>query len=383
MDVSEVVIRPLADAFLQVGVFVALLAGVTAWARVHYGERLLDVMVDHPRWAVPCAALLGVSPGCAGTILVVVLAAQRRASYGCAVAALTATMGDSSFVILGARPEVGLAIHAVLLVTGLLTGYAVDTLHVDPRGSRSSVPAAAPAPEPIPVRSASAVAVVPWDEPRRRPVLVQTIVTGAVALPVGPAVVCLLAVLGTALVVPATLSLPVPTTVVPGWPELDPWLAVGAAGTVACLYVFLRSGCRFSDDDQPPMDARGGLAHAGEETAFVVVWVGAAMLAQSLLVSWTGFDGSQLPLHGLTGVVVAALVGLVPGCGTQIAFTGLFVAGAMPLPTLLTNAVAQDGDGLLPMLALDRRAALVTTGLTTFPALLVGCGALVILSGGL
>lgn len=73
----------------------------------------------------------------------------------------------------------------------------------------------------------------------------------------------------------------------------------------------------------------------------------------------------------------------MPGCGTQIAFTGLFVAGAMPLPTLLTNAVAQDGDGLLPMLALDRRAALVTTGLTTFPALLVGCGALVILSGGL
>ena len=86
-----------------------------------------------------------------------------------------------------------------------------------------------------------------------------------------------------------------------------------------------------------------------------------------------------LALAGVTGVLIGVAVALVPGCGVQIAFTGLYAAGALPLPALMANAVAQDGDALLPMLAQDRRTALVTTVLTSVPALLVGFVALVVL----
>jgi hypothetical protein len=38
----------------------------------------------------------------------------------------------------------------------------------------------------------------------------------------------------------------------------------------------------------------------------------------------------------------------------------------------MANAVAQDGDALLPLLALDRRSAVTASAITTAPALLVG-----------
>ena len=59
---------------------------------------------------------------------------------------------------------------------------------------------------------------------------------------------------------------------------------------------------------------------------------------------------------------------------------GLFLAGGMPLPTLVANSISQDGDALLPLLALERRSAVLATCITTVPALLVG-GGLLLLSG--
>jgi hypothetical protein len=62
----------------------------------------------------------------------------------------------------------------------------------------------------------------------------------------------------------------------------------------------------------------------------------------------------------------------------QIVFAGIFAAGGMPLATLVANTISQDGDALLPLLALEHRSALVATVLTTIPALVVGLGFLVL-----
>jgi Putative, 10TM heavy-metal exporter len=119
--------------------------------------------------------------------------------------------------------------------------------------------------------------------------------------------------------------------------------------------------------------------HGAYEVAFVTVWVAAAYLAWELLTVTTGFDGSQLPLLGLAGVLVGAMIGLIPGCGIQIVFAGIFLAGGLPLPTLIANTISQDGDALIPLLALEHRSALLATCLTTVPALVVGSAALLAL----
>jgi hypothetical protein len=104
------------------------------------------------------------------------------------------------------------------------------------------------------------------------------------------------------------------------------------------------------------------------------VWVALDYLSWQFFTTLTGFDGSQLPLFGAVGV----LVGLIPGCGVQIVFTRIFLAEGMPLPTPAANAISQDGDALLPLLALERRSALVATVLTTMPALVVGTALLLL-----
>ncbi|MBA4608428.1 hypothetical protein H1W00_08065 [Aeromicrobium sp. Marseille-Q0843] len=78
------------------------------------------------------------------------------------------------------------------------------------------------------------------------------------------------------------------------------------------------------------------------------------------------------------GVLVGACVGLIPGCAIQIVFTGIFLAGGMPLSTLAASTVSQDGDALIPLLALEHRSALLATVITTIPAVVVGFGILLL-----
>jgi hypothetical protein len=166
--------------------------------------------------------------------------------------------------------------------------------------------------------------------------------------------------------VPVTFQLSDPATL---------YLTVGVAGAGLSVVSFVRRRGRLADDDvestRPATLARS-MAHGVHEVAFVTVWVSVAYLAWSLTTHLTGFDGSQLPVWGLAGVVVGACIGLVPGCAVQIVFAGIFATGGMPLSTLVANTVSQDGDALLPLLALEHRSALLATVITTAPALIAG-----------
>ncbi|MCD4535525.1 putative manganese transporter [Nocardioides sp. cx-169] len=354
----EILLRPLADAFMQVGVLVALLVAPFGWARLRWGHRLDDALVRHRQLGPLVAALLTVPPGCGGAIIVMAVYARGAVSYGAAIAALVATMGDASWVLLAADPVLTLQLKVLLIVVGALSGYVVDALGIAPRRRVDLLPAAgrSPAPSP-PVR----VAAMRLPAPARLH-----------DLGVLPALLWLSLGTGATISVPVTFQLLRPDTL---------YLALGVAGTAVAAVAFIRGGCQLADDDDEtahPTSMTQVLRHGGREIAFVTVWVAAAYVAWSLITHLTGFDGSQMPLFGVVGVVVGALVGLIPGCAVQIVFVGLFLAGGMPLPTLVANMVSQDGDALLPLLALEHRSALLATVLTTVPALLVGSAMLIL-----
>ena len=387
---TELLLRPLADAFLQVGVFVAVLVAAFGWLRWRHGDRLTDLLQRHRRFAPALGALLGVSPGCAGAILVMPLYARGTVSFGTVIAALVATMGDSSWVIMAADPGAALLAHAILLATGLVTGYTVDALGIAPAVRRPAAPVApgqapvaAPVAAPVTTNSAAmhapatrAVAVALRSAPARAALRPGGLpLSAAVALGPAPAAFWALAVAGFVVAVPVLFQAVDPAALTTAFGGVDPYLTVGAAGTAAALAVFLTGGGKLADDSLETATARPlgeVLRHGARETSFVTVWVAVAYLAWAAVQAGTGFDGSQLPLLGWAGVAVGALIGLIPGCAVQIVFTGLFVAGVVPLPTLLANAVSQDGDALLPLLALERRSALLATVVTTVPGLLVG-----------
>jgi hypothetical protein len=345
---TGVVPGALADAFMQVGVFVAVLVALVGWARWRHGDRVGDVLERHGRWAPLIGAVLGVSPGCAGAILVMPLFARGSVSFGTVVAALVATMGDSSWVVIAHDPAFALRIHCLLFVTGMCTGYAVDALGLRPRGA--AVPVAVPVPAPVPMPAATVLRA-----------------------PLGPAPAAFwgLSGVGSLVAVPVAFQLvddPVLTALAGG---VDPYVLLGVAGTLAALAVVLhaRRHPRVAGADT---SLRGILWEGARETSTVVVGVAVAYLIWGVLRAVTGFDGTQLALGGVAGVLIGACIGLIPGCAVQIAFTSLYLAGAMPLPTLVANALSQDGDALLPLIPLDRRGALLATVVTTVPGLLVG-----------
>ncbi|MGY3337634.1 hypothetical protein ACVW0K_003733 [Streptomyces filamentosus] len=449
---TETLIRPLADGFMQVGVFVALLVGVFAWLRRRYGTRLLALLERRRGFGPVVGALLGVSPGCAGALLLTPLYTRGAISFGTVVAGVAATMGDSSWVVFAAKPLTALKVHALLFATGLVTGYLVDALRLTPErlagkqgkkkeeeaatGEESTARELAGAGARTATGGGARTATATGDATRTattagggartitatggtrtiaragasegpllRPVRIpatplrtpfpspasSTVPPAAAPAPASdPAgngltplglVLWVVSALAALVAVPVAFQLvtqPALARLAGGW---DPYLVLGTLGTVLCgVFLLAHRGTATHDDDgfseQPPSVA---LAGGARELSLIVVWVSAIYLVWSLVEKLTGFDGSQLPLHGWIGVVVGACIGLIPGCAVQIAFTTLYLAGGMPMPTLMANAVSQDGDALLPLIARDTRAAVLTTVLTTIPALVVGAGMLLLL----
>lgn len=354
--VVEILVRPAADAFLQVGVWVAVMLFAFHALEWRTGGGATALLERHRRLGPLVGAVLGVSPGCGGAIVVMPLYTGGTVSFGTVVATLVATMGDSSFVLLAAAPRTALAVHALLLAAGIVTGCLVDLVGIAPELRLRVAGAATP---PSTVGAAAA----------------ETDVTGRLAyrFPSTPLVgFWFLVAAGLVVGVPVVFRLASEsaiTSLLGG--GVNPYLVVGSVGSVACTVVALVNVGRPAGTHCQP-SPRGGLRRAARETATVTSWVLVAFVAWAALEAATGLDAASLPVGGVAGVVAGAAVGLIPGCGPQIVLTSLYAQGALPLSTLVANALSQDGDALFPLMASDRRSALAATVVTTIPALVVG-----------
>lgn len=353
----DVLVRPVADAFLQVGVFVAAMLALFGYLQYRTGDRLTEFLASRWRSAPLVGALLGVTPGCGGAILVMPLYVRGTVSFGTVVAALVATMGDASFVIIAAQPRVALVIHAILLVVGVVAGYATDLLGIAPRPALQG-------------RSLGAAEALPPPSPRGPAVT---------ALGTVPAAFWWLAAAGMLIAVPTVVVGLDPAALAARLGGVEPGLVVGVLGTLLAVVVLWRDG-RSSETGTRHASVRAMLLDAARETSFVTVCVAGAYVATAVVTTGFGVDlGAAVTAAGFLGVLIGAAIGLIPGCAVQVLLTGLYTTGIVPFATLLSNALSQDGDALFPLLFMDRRTALVATAVTTLPAVLVGGGALLLL----
>lgn len=378
---TDLVLRPLADAFMQVGVYVAVMVAGFGWLRWRYGERFTDGLTRRRGWGPLTGAILGATPGCGGAIILMPLYARGKVSFGTVIAALVATMGDSSWVVIAADPVFALRLHLLLLVVGLVSGYAVDALGIAPP-TRQPVGAGSSTRQPVgaglsirqPVGAGPTDGCDSVDEPSRP----AGRASPAPALPMSTAFWGL-STPGFIVSILVVFQLVDATVLTEAFGGVDPYLLLGVAGTLLAVIFFVNGRGRFVDDTvatAQPQSMRQTLRHSAHEASFITVWVAVAYLGWEIITATTGFDGGQLLLAGIAGVAIGALIGLIPGCAVQIVFTGLYVSGGVPLPTLVANAVSQDGDALIPLAALRPRAAVLASVITTVPAVLTGAALL-------
>ncbi|MEM9494550.1 MAG: putative manganese transporter [Pseudomonadota bacterium] len=329
----------LSSAYISVTVFVALTLlifyGLEYFFRIDTGA----LLEKHRRHQIPVAAFLGALPGCGGAIMVVTQYSIGRTGFGSVVAVLTSTMGDAAFLLIAKEPLTGLAIMALSIVVGTVSGYIVEAIHGYDFLSVGEKEDIAKSPPPFHFGKLS----WPWFA-----LLVPGVTFGILS------------------------AFQMDIDAMFGVSGLEQ--SVGVAGAVLSLAFWFINPCTSASyinrTDEEMADRVWDKTTT--DTCFVTVWVVIAFLLFELTVLWTGWDlkaafataGPVMPLMGV-------LIGLIPGCGPQVLTTSLYLQGIVPLSAQLGNSISNDGDALFPALAVAPRASLVATIYTMVPALIV------------
>ena len=347
---------------------------------------VLAAIEENERLQVLFGGLLGLTPGCGGAIVVMPLYVRGTVSFGTVVATLGATAGDSAFVILALAPEAAVYAYAVAFAASVATGYLVDSVGLGVSRVDAAVARLSPATpdggtavnggtvRPNPAHDYCGPAPTHAHEtgPDRR---------SRVLTPLSHLAHVLWWVAAAVGLVVGTLYL------LRGGPEVaiavglgfdGLFTVVGIAGAVLSLYLYA-VGRHYVGEGEIAR-ARDSFAsvyetltHAAMETSFVTVWVLAAFLVYEYAVLLTGVNVATVAAAaGILAPIGGAVVGLIPGCGPQILLASVYAEGGLPFSALTANAIAQDGDALFPLLAVDARAAVVATIYNFLPAVVVG-----------
>ena len=72
-------------------------------------------------------------------------------------------------------------------------------------------------------------------------------------------------------------------------------------------------------------------------------------------------------------ILLAALIGVIPGCGGMIAVAVAFITiPNFPIAALIAASIATSGDGIFPLLAENRKDGLIVSVIGLIVALAVG-----------
>ncbi|MFC5973337.1 putative manganese transporter [Halomarina salina] len=385
-QLTEIFVASVRDGFVQVSAFVAVTVLLFSYVQYRTDGKLIRWLEERERAQPLVGALMGLTPGCGGAIVMMPLYLRGTVSFGTVVATLAATAGDSAFVILALAPEAALYAYLLAFASAVLFGYAIDGFglgvgRVDRAVRRIGGVATdggvvqnggLAAPGGSHVHHYEDETGHELEAPTRDSPVMRRLSEGALALWWVAAAVGLVA---------GVLYL------LRGAPEVAIELGVsyagvftvaGITGTALSFYLYL-VGRRYVGHGHVGhgrdtfASLRETFTHAAMETSFVTVWVIVAYLLYEYPVALFSIDIAAIAAAaGILAPIAGAVVGLIPGCGPQIVLATAYAEGAIPFSTLTANAISQDGDALFPLIAIDKTAAVVASIYTTVPALVVG-----------
>ena len=388
-EVFEIIVVSMRDAFLAVTVFVAAMVLFFSWLQYISAGRFVDTIRANTAWQPVIGALMGITPGCGGAIVMMPMYARGYVTYGTVIATLIATLGDAAFVLIGAAvtdpsfiaPVI--AVHIISLVIGISWGYLVDGLKITPSNPLGKLSSNyndnSPSRTIIQNRNNENMREVFDDLGREEKtgwgyfLLHQGYTVWWIVTSLGLIFAILLLVWSAQ---DADFALEIsynPLT-------LDGFITwIGLIGTSLSIILYISQKNWISDDSEASIgdklySMRETMIHSASETAFVTFWVMSAYLIFEFSMLFSGMTEADLALYGdgIIAVILAAAIGLIPGCGPQIIAITAYTKDLISFPALVANAISQDGDALFPLLVRHRVASIWATVHTTIPALIVG-----------
>jgi hypothetical protein len=389
-EIIEIIVVSMRDAFLAVTVFVAAMVLLFSWLQYITAGRFVDTIRSNTRWQPIIGALMGITPGCGGAIVMMPMYARGYVTYGTVIATLIATLGDAAFVLIGAAVTDSsfilpvIAVHLISLFVGIFWGYLVDTLKITPNNPLGKF-------SPNFREGLALEVLVDGKDKHSRDVLDDL---GRekengwryMLLHKGYTVWWIVTTLGLifAIMLLFWSAQDVNFALEIGYNPLtlDGFITwIGMIGTSLSIILYISQRNWIGDDTEASIgdklySMRETLIHSASETAFVTFWVMSAYLIFEFSMLFSDMDQTELASYGdgLIAVIIASIIGLIPGCGPQIIAVTAYTKDVISFPALVANAISQDGDALFPLLVRHRVASLWATIHTTIPALIVGVG---------
>ncbi|MGL6113913.1 putative manganese transporter [Cetobacterium sp. SF1] len=338
------------DAFLTVGVFVAVTLLIIELINFKYNNLIIKKLEQRGKKQILFSSLLGSLPGCGGALLITTLYNKNIVSFGSLVAAFIATMGDAAFIILLGSPKIYFFIFIISNLVGVITGYLLDKFNIGNNfiTNKTNINKEHCHKENISQHKTNIFNI--WKFLFwififcSFPLAIEHITEGHEHLH-------------------DTHSLL----------ELIPFL-----GTLfSIIYIGFKNKFSSPCDNHchQSLTLKKIFSHIVDETSFLITWVFISFIIYEVLVHLSIGENNLAQLasnNSYLVIIIAILFGLIPGCGPQILIASLYIADIIPFSALIANAICNDGDALFPLIAMNKKSAFWVTLYNVIPAFLIG-----------
>ena len=312
-----------------------------------------------PKWSQPfIGTFLGLIPGCGGTIVASSLYKKNKITFGGLLAAFIATLGEGSFVLLGASAEADVATNLkafiIVNVVGATIGVLVGSL-VDLFGSKKEFNSLKTLNSNYKLTSSS-FAMFFTDK-------IGFFIILGISMFLAPGSV--MALWGGSI---ASIE------------EISILLCVILTITSIIFYLTNRFVLKRDCHNETCSNLKDVLIDAIADISMVITYVFIGLIVANffidIVVGPEKFN-NWMSSSKIVVVLIATLICVTPGCGGMIAVAVAYITlPNFPIAALIAGAIATSGDGIFPLLAENKKDALVITGYSLVVALVVGFSAL-------
>ena len=336
----ELVYESIYDSYIAVGVFVTITLFIMYFFEHYTQNALVRFLKNNQKLQVPVASLLGALPGCGGAIIVVTNYSKGYVTFGSMVATLIAGSGDAAIILIQKKPFMAFVLFIICTITAIITGYLIDYFTKEKFAKPREVLAEIPAKK----SNLSHFVTIVW--------LVLFVVNGVFHF----------------------------------FPEIASQLiqkCFAYIGMILTLILWIFKNPHHScNNAECKTCTRGTVNKVIIETSFIIAWIFIGMLGYKIVFDIMNFDVASFINANIYYLpIVATVIGFIPGCGPQIVLTTFYVNGLIPFAAQVANTISNDGDSLMPAIAMQPKKALLATFYGIFPALIVGYGVLFFYKG--
>jgi hypothetical protein len=284
------------------------------------------------------SALLGAIPGCLGAFTVVSLYTHRLVSFGALVAAMIATSGDEAFVMFSMFPAKAALLTLLLLTTGIIAGYLTDHLLKNTAKKLQQVD------HELEIHAEDVCKCFPgkeiWNQLKNisfpRALLITMLLIFLLAL--------ILDVVGS---------------------DTWDWIKITyLVGAVFALFVITTVPDHFLEEHLWKHVLKKHFMR-------ILIWTFSALIIIHGLEEYLDLS-EWIESNYYAVLLIALLVGIIPESGPHLIFVTLFAEGSIPFSILFASSIVQDGHGMLPLLAMSKKAFIWVKLINLVVGLIIG-----------